>query len=103
MKRLLVCIGVVWMMSACQGKTNEGQSNQELKVENVCEVPLDVEGMTCDGCEKTIETGLMTLKGITDVSVDHETGKAIVKADTTLVKKEDMANLIERIGYHVRL
>lgn len=61
---------------------------------------ISVTGMSCDGCERNVETALRNLDGVNRVEADHE-------ADTVDVVLEDGASdgdvnaAIERAGYDV--
>ena len=102
MKIFKVLFVLTLVLGACQSKKAEQKADQPVKVENVGEIVLDVEGMTCDGCEKTVETGLMDIEGVAEVKADHETGVAKVKADTLKVTKSDLAQVVEKVGYHAK-
>lgn len=45
------------------------------------EVWVEIEGMTCDGCETAIEAALAELEGVRGVVADHERGGARVQID----------------------
>ena len=53
---------------------------------------LSIQGMTCTGCEQTIQSGLSALKGVKGVKANFQNGKAYVEivpgvADTTSIKE----------------
>ena len=101
-KILSVLFLMVLVLGACNSKKSEQKADQPVSIENVGDIVLNVEGMTCDGCEMTIEKGLLTLEGVAEVKADHETGIAIIKADTLKVKKSDVAKVIEKVGYKAK-
>jgi len=90
------------VLGACNSKKSEQKEDQPVSLENTGEIVLNVEGMTCDGCEMTIEKGLLTLEGVTEVKANHETGVTIVKADTLKVNKSDLVKVIEKVGYKAK-
>jgi len=53
---------------------------------------LSIQGMTCTGCEQTIQSGLSSVKGVKQVKANYRNGKAYVEiipgvADTTRIKE----------------
>ena len=61
---------------------------------------IKVKGMMCEGCENRIKNALGEVEGIKEVEANHNTG--LVKITSTdEVKKEDMEETIEDIGFEV--
>jgi len=60
-----------------------------------------VEGMTCTGCENTVEGSLKNIEGVAEADASFETGKAVVKYDKTLVTAEALEAGIVSRGYKV--
>ncbi len=61
---------------------------------------IPVTGMSCDGCERTVESALQNLEGITRVEADHEADTVeLVAADD--VTDADIEAAIENAGYDV--
>ena len=59
---------------------------------NVAALELTIQGMTCTGCEQTIQTGLSSVKGVIQVKANFKNGKAWVEilpdlADTSKIKE----------------
>lgn len=64
------------------------------------ETTIKVKGMMCGGCENRIKNALGEVEGIKEVEANHNTG--LVKITSTdEVKKEDMEETIEDIGFEV--
>lgn len=61
---------------------------------------LSVTGMSCTGCEQTVENALRTLDGVTRIEANHEgdTIEVVVEDD---VADEDLHAAIEDAGYEV--
>jgi len=66
------------------------------------EVVLDVEGMTCDGCENAIKAGVESLEGIQTVKSSHEEGWTRVKYDSNRTSQEEIEGKITETGYEVK-
>jgi len=59
---------------------------------------LSVSGMSCTGCESTVETAVSDLSGVTGVEADHEAGTVTIEGD---VDDEKLRSAIEDSGYEV--
>lgn len=56
-------------------------------------VELAIQGMTCTGCEQTIQSGISAVKGVKQVKASFKNGKAYVElipdmADTALIREK---------------
>jgi Cu+-exporting ATPase len=58
-----------------------------------------VKGMHCESCELLIKDELSELKGITNISVNHKTGKGSVSVDTQKSTENDILSAIKKAGY----
>ena len=58
------------------------------------ETTLNVSGMHCDGCERSIANALKRIDGVAEVSADHESGVVTVRLD----REVDAATLTGAIG-----
>jgi len=61
---------------------------------------IPVDGLACDGCERTVESAVETLDGVTRVAADHGTGTVEVVAAEGLADA-DLRAAIEGAGYDV--
>ncbi len=59
---------------------------------------LAVSGMSCTGCESTVEASVSELPGCTNVEADHENGTVTVEGD---VDDGAVESAIEDSGYTV--
>ena len=59
---------------------------------------LEVHGMSCEGCEETVEEALQTVAGVTTVRVDHESDSVAVEGNANL---SDLVAAVEDTGYDV--
>lgn len=62
-------------------------------------VELKVEGMTCQGCVRSVTKKLGGMAGVSDVAVDLEAGKATVNYNESTAKVEDLIGAVEQIGF----
>ena len=62
-------------------------------------VELKVEGMTCQGCVRTIEQKLSSVDGVEYAHVNLGAGKAVVEFDESQTKAEDLIKACQQIGF----
>lgn len=67
----------------------------------MAETTLDVKGMSCGHCKMAVSGALKGLNGVSDVTVDLETGKVDVSYDAEKVGLEQMKEAVEEQGYDV--
>lgn len=61
---------------------------------------IAVDGMSCDGCEQTLENALQTVEGVTRIEADHEVDTVEVVVEDG-VADADVRAAIENAGYDV--
>lgn len=62
---------------------------------------VQIEGMTCASCVGRVEKALAKIDGVTQVSVNLATEKALIESQHAL-KSDEIAQVVERTGYKVR-
>ena len=63
------------------------------------EMTLEVNGMTCEHCEKAVKGALNELEGVHGVEVHLDSGKVNIAYDEAYVTKSMMKETIEAQGY----
>lgn len=63
---------------------------------------LQVEGMTCMGCEQRVGTALRRVDGVRDVDADHRTGQVQVRFAPNTTGPDAVVERITLAGYAVR-
>jgi len=64
------------------------------------QVELKVDGMTCQGCVRSVTKKLSGVAGVSGVAVDLAAGKATVGYDDSASKVQDLIAAVEQIGFH---
>ena len=66
------------------------------------EVVLNVEGMTCEGCENAVKAGIESLDGIAVVESSFEGAWTKVKYDEQATSVDEITEKITETGYVVK-
>ncbi len=61
---------------------------------------ITVEGMSCGGCEETVENALRDVPGVEDAEADNESDSVTVEGDAS---DEDLAAAVEGAGYTAKV
>ena len=64
-------------------------------------INLNVEGITCGGCEKSIRNALLTNDGVNEATASHETGIVAIEFDDSKVNQQQLKQAIEDAGFDV--
>jgi copper chaperone len=63
-------------------------------------VELQVEGMTCQGCVRSIETKVSSVKGVDYAHVNLGAGKLTVEFEDGAATADQLIEAVEQIGFH---
>jgi copper chaperone CopZ len=79
---------------------------QEQKVVYVQEsqvqtITFDIEGMTCTGCEASVENAASGVNGVLEADASYDTGKATIKYDQSKTDRETIVAAINKTGFTV--
>ncbi len=99
---MIICLFLTFACNnpSTKKSTAELKSTAEANVTTVA-AELTIHGMTCTGCEQTIQSGIKSVNGVKQVKADFKNGKAYVEflpgiADTSMFREKVTAS-----GYHV--
>jgi copper chaperone len=103
LKKMMVLVTASLLLMACnnQNTTQDSEAEAPAASSEWVEVVLNVDGMTCDGCENAIKAGVENLDGIASVESSHEEGWTKVKYDANLTTVEAIEGKITETGYTV--
>jgi len=107
MKKILTFLtGALFLLTACntspESQENEATDTNPAELEySTVYIDLDVNGMTCTGCENTIKTGVSELEGVVSVDASHMDAKTMVEVDTSYTSLEKIKAAITEKGYEV--
>lgn len=70
---------------------------------NIVKAKLDIEGMSCNSCEESVDYALKSENGVISATSSYKTGIAFVEYDKTKVNLEQLKNAVEeKVGYKVK-
>lgn len=62
-------------------------------------IKLKVSGMTCSGCESSIENRLKKILSINSVKADYNTGTVTVEYNDTQISRDEIVAILDKMGY----
>lgn len=65
------------------------------------ETTINIQGMMCEHCKKSVTEALSKLEGVTEVEVSLDTGQAKVNYDSNKTDIEDLKGVILEAGFQV--
>ncbi|MGK7370922.1 MAG: mercuric transport protein MerTP [Candidatus Halalkalibacterium sp. M3_1C_030] len=71
---------------------------QESQVQTIT---WDIKGMTCTGCEATVENAASGVDGVLEADASYDTGKATIKYDKSKTNREAIIAAINKTGFTV--
>lgn len=98
---LMISLAVISCNQTNTSSTGENESIATTSSENIKTIELNVSGMTCTGCENTIESALTGLEGVVSAEASHTKSIATISFDSTKVDDKLLSQTINNIGYHV--
>lgn len=72
-----------------------------IKQKDIVRTHVGVNGMTCVGCEVTLEHSLSKIIGVVNVKASAHKNEAVIEFDKTKTNKSKIENEISKIGYDV--
>jgi copper chaperone len=64
-------------------------------------INLNVAGITCGGCEKSIRNALLEQTGVSEVTASHETGVVAINFDESKIRQQQLKQAIEGAGFDI--
>jgi len=105
MKIRFLIISIVLLAFACKEAPKETieskpkEAVEEVTMVNVQKVELNINGMTCTGCENAIQKTINEFEGVYASKANHENGTAVIEFDSTKVDILKVETAINDLGY----
>jgi mercuric ion transport protein len=94
---LFVFVAVVLSCNGNSKKVEKSESHMEASL-----VSVSISGMTCTGCEQTIQKSISSLEGVKSVKASFTTGIALVEYYPSKVDTMKMKECVSKTGYTAR-
>ncbi len=102
MKKILLLLFIAVLFAGCRQQAGKDDAAARAPSAAALKtIEITVEGMTCTGCEQSIENALGSLEGVTAVEADHQAGLTKVTYDTVVTTRDGLEAAIEETGYKV--
>lgn len=98
---MILSLGVSMAFVACSDSTQTAQTETTVQKANLEKVLIDVEGMTCEGCEMTIQNNLSKLSGVVNAKASHVDKTTEIEFDSTKITQAELEAAIIDTGYKV--
>jgi len=99
-KIILLVLPFLALMLSCDN-SGEPKKSVNANPDQLVEIQVAVEGMTCGGCENTVNTELLKLSGVSEAKASHVEKNVVIKVDTLLTSLIELETSIERVGYTI--
>ena len=106
MKKLNLAVGfllVIFIASSLAGCGNTKKGQQENILQEASLIEVSIGGMTCLGCEQTIQYNVGKLEGIKSVKASFTQGNAIIEYFPALVDTLKIKEAVIGSGYTVKM
>lgn len=100
MKHIFFIAFISLLITACSPK--QSKVEKETTSAQLVEMELEIQGMTCDNCEASIQTGVKELPGVDSISANFEDSTAYVRFDSTKTNLNEITAAIAKRGYAVK-
>lgn len=100
MKNIFFIAFISFLFAGCSSK--QPKVEKETTSAQLVEMELEIQGMTCDDCEASIQTGVNELPGIDSISANYEDSTAYVRFDSTKTNLPEITAAIAKRGFTVK-
>ena len=103
-KTALLSISTLILLSftACENsKQQESKKTVAVKKENILKNTINIEGMTCEGCESALGQIPSKIDGVISFKASHVTKSAEVEFDKTVTDMNKIKDAVIETGYKV--
>ncbi|OFX23891.1 MAG: hypothetical protein A2041_14785 [Bacteroidetes bacterium GWA2_31_9b] len=104
--KTLIILAILFVFS-CQNTPKENTKQVETIINqndlaNAQKVEINIEGMTCTGCENAIQKTIDNFDGVYSSKADFKKGIAVFEFDSTKVDIIKVKDAINELGYKVK-
>ncbi len=102
MKKILIIILVIIngsFLTSCNSSDKKPEKVILVKESDIVREKIGVNGMTCVGCEVTLEENISKIEGVVSVKASHTEKEAIIEFDSTKTDINTITKTIKESGY----
>lgn len=95
-------IGILFI--GCSESTSVKEEEKkivQIDTKNVLKSVINVEGMTCEGCESAIQNNLSKMSGVVSIKASHTAQEVVIEYDAGLISLEKLQDEIKVTGYKI--
>jgi copper chaperone CopZ len=89
---------LLFVAVACNGRK---EAPAEMFIGEPSSIEVSIEGMTCTGCEQTIQNNVEKIKGVKSVKASWKEGKALVEFFPEMTDTLEIKDAVTGSGYKV--
>lgn len=85
------------IIASCNGNTKK--ADKEIIQQEASVIEVSIGGMSCTGCEQTIQKSIGDLDGVKSVKASFTDGKALVEYYASVVDTQKIKSAVTNVGY----
>jgi len=82
-------------------QSNEPMKEIVINQSDIVKRTFEVHGMTCVGCEVTLEETVSDIEGVVTTKADHSNNNLVIEFDSTKTDVLSIKNAIKDLGYKI--
>jgi copper chaperone CopZ len=95
----IVILGGFSLFQSCSHSGEDNKTTVIVRESDIVKKNIGVNGMTCVGCEVTLEKNISKIKGVVNVKASHSDNEAIIEFDSTKTNIDTIRKKIIELGY----
>ena len=96
---VLLAIINVSIITSCSSSDKKNEKVIIVKESDIVRKSIGVNGMTCVGCEVTLEENILKIEGVVSVKASHTAKRATIEFDSTKTDIKTITKTIKESGY----
>ncbi len=96
---VLLTVINVSVITSCTSSDKKSEKVIVVKESDIVREKIGVNGMTCVGCEVTLEENISDIEGVVSVKASHTEKEAIIEFDSTKTDLNTITKTIKESGY----
>ena len=87
------------LITSCNSPDSKPKKVITVKESDIVKESIGVNGMTCVGCEITLEENISKIEGVVHVEASHTDKEAVIEFDSTKTDINTISKIIKDSGY----